>query len=186
MWAVLLNRLVVRVFYVTMSVMQQGQGLPAFVDIFLKKNFVVKFFAVLVLAYVGWGAFSYFQTRMSIRDAAQYFHARDYATAYEKIMPHAMNGDPESRFQVGVMTALGLGVAKDKILATMWFACAGASGCQDGQNEYRLAIGCFNEEWGQRSKDECLLWAKISADMDYQPAAVWLDQYNASKNAGQQ
>lgn len=161
--------------------MQQPPKSPAFIDIFLKDNFVVKFFAVLVLVYIAWGSFFYFKTMIEINEASKAFHAKNYAEAYQEILPYAMDGHSESRFQVGVMLALGLGVPKDKILATSWFECTRISGCVKGQNEYRLAVGCLSGGWGERPKDECLLWMKFSADLGYQPASVWLDQFSAPK-----
>ncbi len=161
--------------------MQKPPKSPAFLDIFLKDNFVVKFFVVLVLVYVAWGAFFYFKTMIEINDASKEFHAKNYVAAFEKILPHAKDGHSESRFQIGVMMALGLGVAKDKILATSWFECTGIKGCVSGQSEYRLALGCLSGEWGERSKDECLLWMKFSADREYAPAISWLEQYNTAQ-----
>lgn len=161
--------------------MQQPPKSPAFLDIFLKEKFVLKFFAVLVLVYVAWGSFFYFKTMIEINEASKEFHAKNYAVAYQKILPYAMDGHSESRFQVGVMFALGLGVPKDKMLATSWFECSRISGCVKGQNEYRLAVGCLSGEWGERPKDECLLWMKFSSDHEYAPASQWLDQYNAPK-----
>lgn len=166
-----------------MKPMQQPPKSPAFIDIFLKDNFVVKFFAVLVFAYVAWGAFFYFKTMIEINEASKEFHAKNYVAAFEKTLPHAKDGHSESRFQIGVIMALGLGVPKDKMLATSWFECTGISGCVRGQNEYRLALGCLSGEWGERPKDECLLWMKFAADHEFPPAINWLDQYNASQKA---
>lgn len=156
--------------------------LPGYVGFFLKKNFVVKFFLLLASVYFSYVFISHFMMAVSIREASSYFYAKDYPKAFEKIFPHAMDGDAESRYQVGIMYAFGLGVSKDKMLALSWFNCSDISGCIKGRNEFRAAVSCFAGEWGVRSRDECLLWMKFSSDHGYQNAILWLDQ-NAKSSA---
>jgi len=157
---------------------------PKYVNVpetLLKKKFVIYFFAAIIIPYILWGIFDYIMTIKSRHEAASYFYAKDYTKAYEAIMQHAQDGDAESRYQMGVMVAMGLGTPRDTMRAAYWFSCNGISGCVTGQGEYRLAESCFSGEWGKKREDECLIWMKLSANNGYQPASVWLDAHNKSK-----
>lgn len=163
--------------------MDKKMNYPEWLDVFLKNSVVWVFFSVLVFVYIAWHGFFYVKSMAEVREASGYFYAKNYAEAYQKIQPLAMNGYSESRYQLGVMTAFGLGpVRKDKMLAMFWFNCKDISGCVEGRNEYRLALGCLQGEWGERREEECLWWMKSSAELQYQDALVWLDKYNSKKN----
>lgn len=139
------------------------------------------FLGVVFVPYLLWGIADYVVTFRRKNDAFSYYYKKDYVSAYREVMPFAVSGDGEARYMIGAMTAFGAGTARDKMLATQWFACEGIAGCVKGYNEYRAGKSCFAGDWGNYSYEDCILWLKFSSDQGYQPASVLLEEYQKKR-----
>lgn len=74
-----------------------------------------------------------------IETARDLMDAKDYAGAMRELMPAAISGNAEAEELIGVMYALGLGVARDDVRAFEWYLRAsmkGHAGAQSGVGWY--------------------------------------------------
>ena len=135
----------------------------------------------LVVIYFSWGFIKEYKQNERFEQGVVAFENEDYQNAFKDIMPHAMRGNVDARFYIGTMHALGLGRPAEKGLAVHWFTCKTIKNCTNGQHEFKLAKGCFEEKWGKYGNSVCMQWMKMSGRMEYQPALSWLDEYLIKK-----
>lgn len=64
----------------------------------------------------------------SLESGLNAFKNGDYLQAQEELRPMAESGDVQAQYQMGVMSAEGLGVEKDVTAAEEWFRRAAAQG----------------------------------------------------------
>ena len=77
--------------------------------------------------------------RGEIETARDLMEAGDYAAAMRELLPAARSGNAEAEELIGVMHALGLGVARDDARAFEWYlraALKGHAGAQSGVGWY--------------------------------------------------
>ena len=74
-----------------------------------------------------------------IETARDLMDARDYPAAMAELLPAARSGNAEAEELIGVMYAMGLGVARDDVRAFEWYlraAMKGHAGAQSGVGWY--------------------------------------------------
>ncbi len=140
----------------------------------------------LVVIYFSWGFIKDYKQYKRYEKGVHAFENNDYENAFKDIMPHAKRGNVDARFYIGTIHALGLGKRQDKGVAVHWFSCSTIKNCTSGQQEYKLAKGCFEEKWGTYSDAACLQWMRISGRLEYPPALKWLREYKIQKEKNDQ
>ena len=83
------------------------------------------FMAVFLTACVS----SSFHLKEGIRD----FHQQNYRSAFIRLKPEAMRGQPDAQYAVGYMYYYGQGVTEDKKEALCWIRKAALQGNNDAQ-----------------------------------------------------
>ncbi len=89
----------------------------------------------------------------------------EYVQAYREFRTAADAGDIYAQFNLGVMYALGLGVAKDKTVAANWYRKAAEKGLSWAQ----FNLGQAYEEAYGVDRDEAIAvsWYRKAAEQDY-------------------
>ena len=67
------------------------------------------------------------------------YEAKDYKAALAELRPLAEQGDAGAQFALGVMYAIGQGVAQDMVHAYMWFDLAAALGNDSARKNRDMA-----------------------------------------------
>lgn len=98
----------------------------------------------------------------------------DYAAAYREYRGLAEAGYPAYQNQVAVMHAQGLGVARDEILAHVWYTLSAAQGDQDAMRAKAELEQVLNDQQLARSR---ILAERYAADYlaPYRPSGWSLD-----------
>jgi len=97
------------------------------------------------------------------------FRDKDYARAYKEWKAAADAGQAEAQFDLGVLYAQGLGVARDMNEAARWYRLA----AEQGNAEAEFALGqMFSRGWGvPRDEADAIRWFQLAngAESDGMP-----------------
>jgi uncharacterized protein len=110
----------------------------------------------------------------SSRDDEQYRSAKalldrkQYVQAFNAYQNLAIAGDPQCQVFLGWMYHEGLGTARDKDQARVWFEKAASLGSKEG------AFYCGRFAASQGRHEEAVTWFRKAASQEYGPALLWL------------
>ncbi len=109
------------------------------------------------------------------------FRNKDYARAYQLLLPRAAAGEREAQFTVGLMLQNGYGRAANAAEAARWFRQAAEQNYSPA--EYKLGAAYTSGDGVARDLDAAIQWLSRALGHGNQGAKVLLDQTFAQKRA---
>jgi len=110
--------------------------------------------------------------RADVAAGMRAFQNRDYGTAFKEWKAAAEAGQPEAEFDLGVLYAQGLGVARDLNQAEQWYRKA----AEQGNAEAEFALGqMYSRGWGvPRDEADAMRWFQMANGPDTDgPPTEW-------------
>lgn len=84
------------------------------------------------------------------------------------IYPDAFRIKSESRYYLGMMYAVGLGIGKDDAQAEFWFSCLqNDKSCIAGENEYRISMDLANGSLVKKNYEQSIYWLNKAVQKGY-------------------
>ena len=115
----------------------------------------------IIIGLFVWLLFSAAALAGEFEDAAAAYLKNDYATALKLFRPVAERGDASAQFILGMMYALGQGVAEDHKEAVKWYRLAAAQGNAAGQTN--LGVMYATGQGVAQDYTRTHMWANLAA-----------------------
>ena len=73
-----------------------------------------------------------------LREGIRSFQVQDYRTAFIRLKPEAIKGQPDAQYAVGYMYYYGQGVVENREQAWYWINCAAKAGQKDAVEAVKI------------------------------------------------
>ncbi|MCF6775380.1 hypothetical protein L3V83_02215 [Thiotrichales bacterium 19X7-9] len=103
--------------------------------------------------------------KVPFSQAQFYFKSSDFKSAYQALLPYALEGNSIAQLEIGFLTEFGLGVKKNTQAAALWYFIAAKP---NAYNEHAFAWGVdyyFGLAGKEKDMDKAALWFRMAAEL---------------------